>query len=941
MRKPAGLLIAFLLSICGASGPCHADASAYYFSTLAGKAGTVNNSIDGTGSAAQFYSPRGVAVDSAGNVFVADSSNHTIRKVTSAGAVSTFAGTAGIQGRTDGSGAAARFLDPYAIAADGNGNLYIADTSNNAIRKITSAGIVTSLAGSANGAQGSSDGTGSAAGFREPRGIAVDNGGNVYVADYGNHTVRKVTPAGVVTTLAGMAGIPGSTDGNGATALFKGLAGVAVDSAGNVYVADTDNRTIRKIRSTGNVTTLAGTAGMGGNTDATGAAARFAEPRGVAVDAGGTLYVADYGAHTIRKVSATGIVTTLAGAAAAPGISDGTGSSARFYYPSGVSTDSAGNVYVADTSNNTIRKISSAGVVTTLAGLAGRSSSVDGTGAAARFEDPYAVAADDRGNVYVADATDHTIRKITPDGTVTTLAGNAGSFGSSDGAGSAARFKGPLGIAIDGAGTLYVADTGNSLIRKISTTGVVTTVAGAAGNNGSNDGTGTAARFSEPNGIAADNAGNLYVADTANSTVRKITAAGVVTTLAGSPGAVGLTNGTGSAARFSVIFDVTVDGSGNVYVCDHGNHVIRKITAAGVVTTLAGSGSAGNSDGAGGTASFRFPTGVTVDSAGTVFVADTDNHRIRSISPAGLVATVGGSMNGSADGAGSAALFFNPKDVALDGSGNLYVADRGNHTIRKGGLSGSTNTPQCTLAASTASISLGGAVILTATCNPAATSYAWTAATGLVAGSGNTAVLTPAAIGAATYSVVGINAAGAGNSAGTIVTVTTPASTSATAVEFYNSGLKHYFITIDPTEAAGVDSGTAGPNWSRTGGTFNVSAAQASGTAAVCRFYGSVSPGPNSHFFTADEVECSNLRALEAATLETQKKWHYEGTAFFVAIPQNSACASGTMPVYRYYNNGFARGEDANHRFTSNTSVRSTMELAGWSYEGVAMCAPQ
>lgn len=838
------LIVGMLTTLAAA-----ADVQVYTFSTMAGTAGSVINSAEGTGSAAQFYAPRGVATDGAGNVFVADSSNNTIRKVTAAGVVTTFAGTAGVQGRTDGTGAAARFLDPYALTADSGGNLYVADTSNNAIRKINAAGVVTTLAGSASGAQGSSDGLGSAAQFREPRGIAVDGAGNVYVADYGNHTVRKISAAGLVTTLAGAAGMPGSVDGNGTSARFRGLAGVAVDGAGNVYVADTDNRTIRKITPGGNVTTLAGTAGMGGNIDASGAAARFGEPRGLAVDTGGTLYVADYGAHTIRKVSAGGTVTTLAGSGAAAGSADGTGAAARFYFPSGVTVDGLGNVYVADTANDTIRKISAAAVVTTLAGLAGRSSSVDGTGSLARFEDPYALVADTGGNVYVADATDHTIRKITPAGVVTTLAGSAGNFGSADGSGSSARFRGPLGLAVDSSGNLYVADTGNSTIRKISATGDVTTLAGVAGSHGSSDGAGSAARFSAPNGIAVDTAGDLYVADTANNTVRKISAAGMVTTLAGTPGAVGLVDGSGSAARFSVVFDVAVDGAGDVYVCDHGNHVIRKITAAGVVTTLAGSGIAGSNDGAGTAASFRYPTGVAVDVAGTVFVADTDNHKIRRISAAGLVSTVGGgSGHGSLDGAGTAALFFNPKDVTLDGSGNLYVADRGNHTIRKGSVAGA-------------------------------------------------------------------------------------------AVEFYNSGLKHYFLTADPAEAAAIDAGAAGPGWGRTGGSFKVSATQTGGTAAVCRFYGSPSPGPNSHFFTADAGECAGLRALEAATAESEKKWHYEGSAFFIATPQNGACADGMMPVERYYNDGYARGEDANHRLSSNTAVRTAMEQQGWRYEGVVMCA--
>ena len=229
---------------------------------------------------------------------------------------------------------------------------------------------------------------------------------------------------------------------------------------------------------------------------------------------------------------------------------DGTGSAARFYFPNGVAVDSAGNVYVADTNNYTIRKITPSGVVSTLAGLAGSPGSADGTGSAARFNDPYGVAVDSAGNVYVADTGNNTIRKITPSGVVSTLAGLAGSIGSADGTGSAARFFQPYGVAVDSAGNVYVADTNNNTIRKITPSGVVSTLAGLAGSFGSADGTGSAARFYYPEGVAVDSAGNVYVADTGNDTIRKITPSGVVSTLAGLAGSIGSADGTGSAARF-------------------------------------------------------------------------------------------------------------------------------------------------------------------------------------------------------------------------------------------------------------------------------------------------------------------------------------------------------------------------------------------------------
>jgi hypothetical protein len=325
--------------------------------------------------------------------------------------------------------------------------------------------VITTLAGLA-GSSGSTDGTGSAARFSSPRGGAVDSAGNVYVADSGNNTIRKVTPAGGVTTLAGLVGSSGSADGTGSVARFNSPLGVAVDSAGNVYVADSGNNSIRKVTPAGGVTTLAGLAGSSGSADGTGSAARFNSPRGVAVDSAGNVYVGDRINDTIRKVTPAGVVTTLAGLAGCVGSADGTGSAARFYSPSGVAVDSAGNVYVADWLNDEIRKVTPAGVVTTLAGLAGSSGNADGRGTAARFYRPYYVAVDSAGNVYVADFCNHTIRKVTPAGVVATLAGLAGSYGSPDGTGSAARFTGPSGVAVDIAGNVYVADTGNDTIRR-------------------------------------------------------------------------------------------------------------------------------------------------------------------------------------------------------------------------------------------------------------------------------------------------------------------------------------------------------------------------------------------------------------------------------------------------------------------------------------------
>ncbi|MGN4155834.1 NHL repeat-containing protein, partial [Burkholderia gladioli] len=328
-------------------------------------------------STARFNYPQGVAVDSSGNIYVVDSNNRTIRKITPAGAVSTLAGVQGVSGYVDGTGANAEFNNPTGIAADSSGNLYVADTGNNVIRKISPAGVVSTLAGSSTGASGSADGTGSAARFNSPRGVTVDGSGNVYVADTLNSTIRKISSTGSVSTVAGTAGSTGSTDSSGASARFNTPQGIAVDSSGNLYVADTGNNTLREVSSTGVVSTLAGN-GIAGSADGSGSAARFNGPTGVAVDSGGYLYVADTYNSAIRKISPAGAVTTLAGGLSS-GAVDGVGTAAKFNYPGSVALDSSGYLYVGDTFNNTIRVISTGAVVNTLAGSSGSSGSANGS----------------------------------------------------------------------------------------------------------------------------------------------------------------------------------------------------------------------------------------------------------------------------------------------------------------------------------------------------------------------------------------------------------------------------------------------------------------------------------------------------------------------------------------------------------------------------------
>lgn len=365
-KLPAGLslgLIALILAGC-----CRTDQtnSCNNAGNNAGNgSGTTAGSSDGTGSNVRFNQPTGITVDAGGNLFVSDTGNNTIRKITSAGAATTIAGSVGSTGSSDGTAQNARFNQPGGIAVDGAGNLYVADTQNHTIRKVSSSGVVSTLAGSA-GQSGQNDGTADNARFNQPWGLVLDPAGNLYVADTGNDTVRKVSPSGVVTTLAGSAGIVGSQDGNGSNAQFNLPQGIAIDSAANLYIADTGNNTIRKLTTAGVVTTLAGSAGSGGSSNGSGQRASFMQPNGMVVDSSGNIRIADSGNQLIRSLSASGVTSTLAGSAGNVGTSDGSGSNARFNLPKGIASDAANNLYVADTGNNLLRKVTPGGQVTTL-----------------------------------------------------------------------------------------------------------------------------------------------------------------------------------------------------------------------------------------------------------------------------------------------------------------------------------------------------------------------------------------------------------------------------------------------------------------------------------------------------------------------------------------------------------------------------------------------
>jgi sugar lactone lactonase YvrE len=549
--------------------------------TIAGN-GTDGFSGDGgPASSASFSDPAGIAVDSAGNLYVADTYNHRIRKV-SGGTITTVAGN-GIESFSgDGGPATSASLDrPFGVAVDSAGNLYMADTFNSRIRKV-SGGTITTVAGGGNGALGDG-GPATSASLAWPQGVAVDSSGNLYIADTNYDFIRKVS-GGTITTVAGNNIWGYSGDGGPATSASLNFPyGVAVDSAGNVYIADWQNNRIRKV-SGGTITTVAGNGFYRYSGDSGPAtSASLNQPTGVAVDSFGNLYIADWFNNRIRKVSG-GTITTVAGNGRCCFSGDGgSPTSASLNQPQGTAADSAGNLYIADYGNSRVRKVSG-GTITTVAGGGKGPLGDGGPATSATLGSPVGVAVDSAGNLYIADSWSNRIRKVSA-GTITTVAGNGiGGFSGDGGPATSASLDGPYGAAVDAAGNVYIADWQNNRIRKVSG-GTITTVAGNGNQGFSGDGgPATSASLNQPQGVAVDSVGNLYIADSGNERIRKVSG-GTITTVAGS-GSYGFSGDGGPATSASLAersnshWGVAVDSAGNLYIADTYNNRIREVLAA-------------------------------------------------------------------------------------------------------------------------------------------------------------------------------------------------------------------------------------------------------------------------------------------------------------------------------------------------------------------------
>jgi sugar lactone lactonase YvrE len=480
--------------------------------------------------------PEGVAVDALGNIYIANSGNNAILKLATNGAQTQVASV---------------FSFPQGLAVDAVGNLYIADTYNNRIRKVATNGVITTLAGNGNEGYSGDGGAASAASLFLPGGVALDATGNLYIADTYNNRIRKVATNNIITTFAGT-NIP--LNGIAATNASLYLpTGVATDASGNIYIADTYNYRIREVASGCIITNIAGNgvAGYSGNGGAaTNASLNFATS--VALDALGNLYIADSQNNRIRKVATNGIITTVAGNGNYGYSGDGVAATGTdLAYPCGVASDAVGDLYIADTFNNRIRMVGTNGEITTVAGNGTLGFTGNGVAAtSAELSSPYGVALDAFGNLYIADAANHAVREVALNGIIRTVAGNGtAGFSGDGGLATNATLNFPEGVVVDGAGNLYIADHNNGRIRMVATSGIITTVAGSVTNGFSGDGgSATNARLDFPGGVASDTLGNLYIADSGNNRIREVHFAGLPT--------LALTNvNAANAGSYTVVID--------------------------------------------------------------------------------------------------------------------------------------------------------------------------------------------------------------------------------------------------------------------------------------------------------------------------------------------------------------------------------------------------
>jgi len=704
LHSTSSRVLIILFALIGLAGFLPLEASAQGIITTVAGGGAVNP----IATSADMPLPQGIALDSSGNVYIAVTWAYQVLRLDTSGKLTVFAGTGSAGYSGDGGPATSAMLSSAdAVAVDAHGNVFIADASF--IRRVdASTGIITTVAGNGTNGYSGDGGPATSASISVPWGnaLAFDSFGNLFIADLYNMVIRRVDAATqIITTVAGN-GTPGySGDGGPATAASLCLpTSVAVDAAGNLFIADTYNNVIRRVDAgTQIITTYAGNSntpsyppngppsGVGGA--ATGAAVGL--PNGVALDSSGNLFIADSFGYLWRVDHTSQIITLVAGNGTLGFAGDGGAATSAalssYVYPT---IDASGNIFIVDQGNNRIRRIDATSqVITTVAG--GGMGGDGGPATSAVLGTIMGVAVDNAGNAFIPDQGNYRVRRVdTTTGNMTTVAGSgiANLNIPGDNVPASGGFL-PSGVAVDAAGNLFVEDIGSNTIQRVAaSTGTITTAAGNGTGGYSGDGgsaTNASLILNSTPGVTVDNSGNLFIADTGNCAIRRVDAVSqIITTVAGN-GTCGYSGdgGLATSATLSGPINVAVDGSGDLFIADHGNHRVRRVDGlTGIITTVAGNGVSGFSgDGGPATDASLRATAVALDSLGNLFVSGGD--RIRRVdSVTGFITTVAG--NGSAALAGDGgpaqnAVFDGNFGLAVDGGGNIFVADQGNRRIRR------------------------------------------------------------------------------------------------------------------------------------------------------------------------------------------------------------------------------------------------------------------
>ena len=648
--------------------------------TVAG--GYVGDGTPATSAALQF--PQYAAIDRAGNFYISDYFSHRIRRVSTNGTITTLAGT-GIAGFSGDSGRAklAKINFPAGIVVDPQRNVVFCDSANNRIRKIDNTGVITTIAGTGVAGFSGDHGPATAAMINQPYGLALDSQGNLFFADLGNQRIRKIDKNDVITTVAGTGEAGFGGDGGPATsAELNGPEAVIPDSAGNLYIADTQNSRVRKVDGAGKISTFAGGGFAGCNDDGVPATqARLGRVRGFAIHQG-KLVISNAGCGFIRAVDfKTGLIATVAGTEIAIGTGgfDGNGHAAlssAFLNPTGLVFDRSNNLFIVDSGNDQVRKLDASTQLVTA--FAGGYVGDGGPGTGASLNLSADMKFDAQGDLYIAETFGHRIRRMSSKGTITTYAGIGISDISGDGGpASSAALAFPLSIATDGKGNLFIADLFGTIIRKVDQSGTISTFV-----PGNSD-------FNLIGAMVADTQGNLYAADEGRCVVWKITSAGTYSVVAGVLDFCDYnSDGIPAASAYLNGPDGITMRNGNLYISDWGNNRIRKVNTSGIISTVAGNGVCGFSGNGGRATAAEIcaPAGIAIDSKGNLYIGDFNNLRVRKVDSAGTITTFAGSGKSGYNGDGLPAANTNldaPISVAVSPSGVVYVDDSVQYRVRE------------------------------------------------------------------------------------------------------------------------------------------------------------------------------------------------------------------------------------------------------------------